>query len=215
MSIPDMSPEKGPAHSVKQSRFPHAPQTPCTPYRTGAVHERKVIGVAETVHRGLGKSVFDRIYIFSPSVGSSFEDGTDETWTPVKRLIETQLIDRANPMHSREQYFFNELDKETMEKLANIIDLQFKMIELSRKHGRKKEPQIAICLDDVSDNPRFSKNPLLTKLYSRGRHANITTVCSVHRSRGILNPVVRSQVTGVLFVTVSYTHLTLPTKRIV
>ena len=80
-----------------------------------------------------------------------------------------------------------------MEKLANIIDLQFKMIELSRKHGRKKEPQIAICLDDVSDNPRFSKNPLLTKLYSRGRHANITTVCSVHRSRGILNPVVRSQ----------------------
>ena len=53
--------------------------------------------------------------------------------------------------------------------------------------------------DDVSDNPRFSKNPLLTKLYSRGRHANITTVSSVHRSRGILNPVVRSQVTGVLF----------------
>ena len=99
-------------------------------------------------------------------------------------------------MHSREQYFFDELDKETMDKLADIIDLQFKMIELSRKHGRKKEPQIAICLDDISDNPRFSKNPLLTKLYSRGRHANITTVCSVHRSRGILKPVVRSQVTG-------------------
>ena len=74
------------------------------------------------------------------------------------------------------------------------------MIELSRKHGRKKAPQVAICLDDVSDNPRFSKTPLLTKLYSRGRHANITTVCSVHRSRGILNPVVRSQVTGVLFI---------------
>ena len=86
-----------------------------------------------------------------------------------------------------------------MEKLAEIIDLQLKMIELSRKHGRKKEPQLAICLDGVSGNPRFSKNPLLTKLCSRGRHANITTVCSVHRSRGILNPVVRSQVTGVLF----------------
>ena len=52
-----------------------------------------------------GKSVFDRIYIFSPSVGSSFEDGIDETWTPAKRLVETQLIDRSNPMHSREQYF--------------------------------------------------------------------------------------------------------------
>ena len=44
-----------------------------------------------------------------------------------------------------------------MDKLADIIDLQFKMIELSRKHGRKKEPQIAICLDDVSDNPGFSR----------------------------------------------------------
>ena len=62
-----------------------------------------------------GKSVFDRIYIFSPSVGSSFEDGIDETWTPVKCLVETQLIDRSNPMHSREQYFFDELDKETMD----------------------------------------------------------------------------------------------------
>ena len=52
-----------------------------------------------------GNSVFGRIYIFSPSVGSSFEDGMDETWTPVKRLVETQLIDRSNPMYSREQYF--------------------------------------------------------------------------------------------------------------
>ena len=60
-----------------------------------------------------------------------------------------------------------------MERLGEIIDMQFKMIELSRKHGRKKEFQIAICLDDVSDNPRFSKNQLLTKLHSRGRHANI------------------------------------------
>ena len=65
--------------------------------------------------------------------------------------------------------------------------------------GHRTDGQISICLDDVSDNPRFSRNPLLTKLYIRGRHANITTVCSVHRSRGILNPVVRSQVTGVLF----------------
>ena len=81
--------------------------------------------------------------------------------------------------------FFYELDKETMGKLADIIDLQFKMIELSRKHGRKKEHQIAFCLDDISDNPRFSKSPLLTKLYRRGRDANITTVRSVHRSRGL------------------------------
>ena len=102
-------------------------------------------------------------------------------------------------MHMKERFFFDELNTDAMQELGNIIDLRYHMIELSRKHGRRKECQLAICLDDVSDNPRFSKHHLLTKLYSRGRHANITTVCSVHRSRGILNPVVRSQVTGVLF----------------
>ncbi len=40
---------------------------------------------------------------------------------------------------------------------------------------------------------------MFSKLYTRGRHANITTVCSLHRARGILQPVVRSQLTGILF----------------
>ena len=84
-----------------------------------------------------GKSCFDRIYIFSPHVGSTFEDGIDETWTPVKRLIETQLIDRTNPNHNAETFFFDELNAQAMEELAKIIDLQHAMIELSRKHGRK------------------------------------------------------------------------------
>ena len=72
-------------------------------------------------------------------------------------------------MHMNEQFFFDDLNADAMAQLGEIIDTQFKMIELSRKkHGRKNEPQIAICLHGVSDNPRFSKNALLTKLYSRG-----------------------------------------------
>jgi hypothetical protein len=106
---------------------------------------------------GNGKSCFDRIYIFSPSAGSTFDDGIDETWTPAKKLIETQLIDRSTPRHMNEQFFFDDLNADTMAHLGEIIDTQFKMIELSRKHGRKKEVQIAICLDDITDNPRFSK----------------------------------------------------------
>ena len=199
-----MAPEKGPTHVCKQSRFPHAPHLPALLIVQGP----SMSGKSSALQRLLtevwigsdGKSCFDRIYIFSPSVGSTFEDGIDETWTPVKRMIETQIVDRSNPRRNAETFFFDDLNAGAMEELAKIIDLQHQMIELSRKkYGRKKEPQICILLDDVSDNPRFSKNPLLTKLYSRGRHANITTVCSVHRSRGILNPVVRSQVTGVLF----------------
>ena len=115
MSIPDMSPEKGPVHSVKQSRFPHAPKLPALLIVQGPSMSGKSSALqrlfTEVWVGPNGKSVFDRIYIFSPSVGSSFEDGIDETWTPVKRLIETQLIDRSNPMHSREQYFTTSLTR--------------------------------------------------------------------------------------------------------
>ena len=91
-----------------------------------------------------GKSCFDRIYVFSASVGKTFEDGIDDTWAPVKRLIDKQLIDRTNPNHNAEQFFFDELDGDAMQALSDIVDLQFGMIELSRKHGRKKEPKIVM-----------------------------------------------------------------------
>ena len=125
-AVPDMAPERGPVHSVKQSRFPHAPQLPALlvvqgPSMSGKSALQRLF--TEVWVGNNGKSVFGRIYIFRPSVGSSFDDGIDETWTPVKRLVETQLIDRANPMHSQERFFFDELDKETMERLADIIDL--------------------------------------------------------------------------------------------
>ena len=91
-----------------------------------------------------GKTCFDRIYIFNPSVGAGFEPSIDETWNPVKRLIETQLVDRTNPRHNAETFFFDDLNAGAMEELAKIIDMQYHMIELSRKYGRKKEPQICI-----------------------------------------------------------------------
>ena len=107
--VPDMAPEKGPTHVCKQSRFAHAPHLPALL----VVHGPSMSSKSSALQRLFtevwvgndGKSCFDRIYIVSPSVGSTFEDGIDETWTPVKRLVETQLIDRSNPMHSREQYF--------------------------------------------------------------------------------------------------------------
>ena len=134
------------------------------------------------VHKD-GKSCFGRNYVFSASVGKTFDDGIDDTWLPVKRLIDSQLIDRTNPNHNAEQFFYDDLDATAMQALSDIVDMQFRMIELSRKHGRKKEPQILIFLDDVSDQPRWTKSPILTKLYTRGRHANLTTVSSVHRRK--------------------------------
>ena len=118
----------------------------------------------------------------------------------MKRLIREQLVDLSNPNHAAEQFFFDELNADAMKALDEIINVQFHIIALSRKQGRKREPQILIYLDDVSDNPKFTRNnALLNKLYTRGRHARITTVTSVHRQRTILPPVVRAQLTGILY----------------
>ena len=82
-AVPDMAPERGPAHSVKQSRFPHAPQLPALLVVQGPSMSGKSSALqrlfTEVWVGNNGKSVFDRIYIFSPSVGSSFEDGIDAT----------------------------------------------------------------------------------------------------------------------------------------
>ena len=85
-----------------------------------------------------GKSCFGRIWVFSASVGKTFEDGIDDTWAPVKRLIETQLIDRRNANHNAEQFFYDELDGKAMQALSDIVDLQFQMIELSRNMGGRR-----------------------------------------------------------------------------
>ena len=52
------------------------------------------------------------------------EYGIDETWTRVRRLIETQLIARTSPNHNAETFFLNDLNAQTMEEVGRNIDLQ-------------------------------------------------------------------------------------------
>ena len=140
--------------------------------------------VTEVYRHKDGKSCFDRIYVFSPSVN------VDPIWKPVKDMIENELLDMMNPNHQKEQFFFDEPDFKAMEE---IIDTQFAMIELSRQKNRKEEPQILILIDDFSSEPEMIRsNRLVNKLYTRGRHARISTVCSV---KNVLNPI-RAQATA-------------------
>ncbi len=75
--------------------------------------------------------------------------------------------------------------------LDRKIDEQFAITKLSRQKGRKQEPGILIYLDDMTDNPAFTNNSrLLSKLYARGRHAQISVVPAVYRMRNVLNRVV-------------------------
>ena len=109
-------------------------------------------------------------------------------------MIENEVLDMMNPNHAREQYFFDAPDFKAMEE---IIDAQFAIIELSRQKKRKEENQILILIDDFSSEPEMTRsNRLVNKLYTRGRHARISTVCSVHRTKNVLKPIIRAQATA-------------------
>ena len=190
--IPDMGAVKIPQYTCRQSRYPHAPPLPLLGLCVGPSMSGKsnflVKLVTEVYRHKDGKSCFDRIYVFSPSVH------VDPIWKPVKDMIESEILDMMNPNHAKEQYFFDEPDFKAMEE---IIDAQFAIIELSRQKKRKEENQILILIDDFSSEPEMTRsNRLVNKLYTRGRHARISTVCSVHRTKNVLNPIIRAQATA-------------------
>ena len=126
--------------------------------------------------------------VFSPSVG------VDPIWVPVRKMIEIEILDMRNPNHSQEQFFSDEPDFDAMSK---ILDQQFAIVELSRQKKRKAEPSILIIIDDFSAEPEMTRNNrLVNRLYTRGRHARISTITSVHRIKNVVNPIVRAQSTA-------------------
>ena len=135
-SIPDMGAVKIPAYSCRQSRFPFAPQLPCL----GIAQASSMGGKTNLLVKLLtevwihedGKSCFERIYVFSPSVT------IDPVWAPVRDLIENQILDMRNPNHANEQYFFEEPDFEAMQR---ILDQQFAIVELSRRKNANRSHQ--------------------------------------------------------------------------
>ena len=136
-----------------------------------------------------GKSCFERIYVFSPSVS------VDPIWMPVREMIENEILDMRNPNHANEQFFVEDPDFEAM---SRILDQQFAIVELSRRKKRKTEPSILIIINDFSAEPEMTKNNrLVNRLYTRGRHARISTITSVHRIRSVVNPIVRAQCTAI------------------
>ena len=70
--VPDMGAVKIPQYSCRQSRFPHAPPLPLLGLCVGPSMSGKsnflVKLVTEVYRHKDGKSCFDRIYVFSPSV---------------------------------------------------------------------------------------------------------------------------------------------------
>ena len=126
------------------------------------------------------KNLFQRIYIFSPSIDVDYQ-----TWEPVKTYIEKDLKIK----HTEEEpIYFSEYNSEELEK---IINTQRKVTEFQKKENHKKLYQILIVIDDFADSVEFSRHSkLLHSLFTRGRHSQISTIVATQKFTA-LHPIIR------------------------
>jgi hypothetical protein len=129
-----------------------------------------------------GHSVFKRIYVFSPSVH------VDPCWKPVAKFVSEEL-----KVDSKEQWAWDHYDPGA---LQSLIDDQREIIAVAKEKGLKKLFNVLIVVDDFADNPQFSRREaLLHGLFTRGRHAFISTIVATQKFRAI-SPIVRVNATA-------------------
>jgi hypothetical protein len=84
------------------------------------------------------------------------------------------------------------------EELEAVITTQKKIVAAQKKRGDKRLFSVLICVDDFADSAAFSRRSvLLHELYTRGRHAGISTITSVQRYRS-LSPIIRVNATSLV-----------------
>ena len=167
-----------PNYTSKQPRDGVVPQVPCTGIFLGPSKSGKTVAlisaILEQYRTADGSSVFERIYIFSPSI--EIDDG----WKPVKEFIENEMGVNTD----REQVYFDKWDEGA---LRTIIDQQRKITRTSKQLGLKKLFQVLIVVDDFADQPglhRRTGDGALDTLFIRGRrHMQISTWVSSQKLR--------------------------------
>ncbi|CAE7504604.1 FV3-083R, partial [Symbiodinium pilosum] len=117
-----------------------------------------ISAILEQYRTADGSSVFERIYIFSPSI--EIDDG----WRPVKEFIENEMGVNTE----REQVYFDKWDEGA---LRTIIEQQKKITKTS-KHWGEKTPL-----------HRRTGDGALDTLFIRGRHMQISTWVSSQKLR--------------------------------
>ena len=184
--MPKVVPPKGiPEFHSDQSKHEHLPSIPLRAVIVGPSGCGKtlllVTMITELYTKGNGKSVFKRIYVFSPSVHA------DPAWPPVKKYVKEEL-----KVPDSEDWAFDHYDQLALER---IIATQREIIAAAKQKKLKKLFNVLIVIDDFSDNPAFSRrDTLLHSLFTRGRHAFISSVVSSHKFRA-QNPIIRCNAT--------------------
>jgi hypothetical protein len=177
MSVPVISAAKTKKYEIKQSKyFPNVPEVPFRSVIVAPSGTGKTVLLTNLITEVYPvKKIFERYYIFSHSVN------LDDAWQPVRRAFRDADLDPN-------QYMFDEFSNDHLEE---ILDTQRKVIE--HQKGKKDSRLFSICivLDDLLDDHQALRgSKALEMLFIRGRHLQVSCLCSVQKYRAVA-PVLR------------------------
>jgi GTPase SAR1 family protein len=173
-------------YKSSQSAHEELPRLPLRMIVAGPSGSGKTILIASLLtdlyRRPDGKSVFSRIFVFSPSVH------VDPAWRPVERFIRDTL-----KVDTDEEWAFDSYNPGALEK---IITEQQRITAIAKDRGYKKLFNICIVIDDFADDPRFSRHEkLLHSCFTRGRHWFCSTIVGTQKFRA-LSTIIRVNATS-------------------
>jgi GTPase SAR1 family protein len=187
--MPPVRPPKGiPEYHSDQSKHEHLPSVPIRAVIAGPSGCGKtlliVTMITDLYRKNDGKSVFKRVYVFSPSVH------VDPAWLPVKKFVEDEL-----KVPKAEQWAWDHYDPLALEQL---IATQKEVIAVAKQEKVRRMFNILVVVDDFADNAAFSRrDALLHSLFTRGRHAFISTICATQKFRALSN-IIRVNATALI-----------------
>ena len=98
-------------------------------------------------------------------------------------------------MPKAEQWAWDHYDPLALE---HIIATQKEVISAAKEKKVRRLFNILVVVDDFADNPAFSRrDALLHSLFTRGRHAFISTICATQKFRALSN-IIRVNATALI-----------------
>jgi hypothetical protein len=168
---------------LKQSKSEFLPKLPVRAIIAGPSGAGKGVLVSKLLlDPKFYKGCFERIYYFSQSAT------VDHNLKPLRTYCEDQL-------GQKEECIYDEFDEEL---LKGLLARQLKLTAYLKDHKAKKGYSVCVVIDDFADMPSVVRGGLLSTLYIRGRHANISTFVLTQKYRA-LEPILRINATA-LFV---------------
>jgi hypothetical protein len=141
--------------NVRQPPEPYMrlPSAGCFLGPTASGKTSTAVALITTVYKGC----FDQVWLLSPS------SKIDSTYEPLVKHIEG-LKNKGG--------FLDEWD---LGKITEIIDEQRKVVaEEKLKNQKTPLTSCLICIDDYSDHPEYMKAGIITQLFLRNRHYNLS-----------------------------------------